>query len=51
MISLEKVTNWKQKKTSNIKKYVWDIDEAKRRIFNDLPLYDGKIVINKTKRG
>jgi len=49
MISLDKITNWKLKKEH--KKYVWNIDEAKRRIFNDMPLYDDGIVEDKTKRG
>lgn len=51
MISLKKITKWSDKKTKMGKKYVWDISEAQRRIFNDLPLYDDGIVEDKTKRG
>lgn len=51
MISLEKITKWSDKKAQTRKKYVWDIDEAQRRIFNDMPLYDDGIVEDKTKRG
>lgn len=51
MISLEKITNWDKEKLKKAKKYVWNIDEAQRRIFNDIPLYDGEIVEEKTKRG
>lgn len=51
MISLEKITNWDKEKLKKQKKYVWDINEAQRRIFNDIPLYDGEIVEDKTKRG
>lgn len=51
MISLKASTNWKKKKIERLKTYVWDIDEANRRIYNDISIYDGDIVECKKKRG
>ena len=51
MISLQASTNWKNKKIQKHKTYVWDIDEANRRIYNDISIHDGDIVECKKKRG
>lgn len=41
MINIKASKKWGIKET---KTYYWDQDEASRRIYNDLDLYDGNIV-------
>lgn len=51
MINLKASTNWEKKKIGKYKTYVWDIDEANRRIYNDISMVEGDIVECKKKRG
>lgn len=50
MISIKASKNWYQEKQKKTKTFVWDIDEANHRIYNDIPMYSGEIVEDKKKR-
>lgn len=50
MISIKNSKNWQQDKVKTLKTYTWDIKEAERRIWNNLPLYDDNIVEDKKNK-
>ena len=50
MINIKASKNWKKEKVNRAKTYMWDLDEANRRIYNDIPMYKGEIIEDKRKK-
>jgi hypothetical protein len=50
MINIKASKNWYQDKVKRAKTYMWDLDEANRRIYNDIPMYSGEIIEDKKKK-
>ena len=50
MINIKASKNWHQDKVKQAKTFIWDIHEANRRIYNDIPMYDGEIIEDKRKK-